>query len=181
MSNHAPLQDPKKIAVFGATGTIGKAVVAALSPKYEVLQVGNRQGEFTADGQLIDQTLVKNPLAGQYGMPLVSGSDLDPEGRLVVAGFDDWGSGDAYRLHFELARFGTADDLAPPHREIPELPQVPNGSFGFTDIELPLLVVTISKSPDAPGAPEAPAPQPVPFFSLARATVRSPRSRRPAA
>jgi len=33
------IQDQKKIVVFGATGTIGKAVVAALSPKYEVLQV----------------------------------------------------------------------------------------------------------------------------------------------
>ncbi len=43
------IQDPKKIVVFGATGTIGKAVVAALSPKYEVLQVGNRQGELKAD------------------------------------------------------------------------------------------------------------------------------------
>jgi hypothetical protein len=26
---------PKTIALFGATGTLGKAVVAALSPKYE--------------------------------------------------------------------------------------------------------------------------------------------------
>jgi NAD(P)-dependent dehydrogenase (short-subunit alcohol dehydrogenase family) len=44
-----PIQNLKKIVVFGATGTIGKAVVAALSPKYEVLQVGNRQGQFKAD------------------------------------------------------------------------------------------------------------------------------------
>jgi NAD(P)-dependent dehydrogenase (short-subunit alcohol dehydrogenase family) len=42
-------KDLKRILLFGATGTIGKAVVAALSPKYEVLQVGNRQGEFKAD------------------------------------------------------------------------------------------------------------------------------------
>jgi hydroxyacylglutathione hydrolase len=27
----------QKVVVFGATGTIGKAVVAALSPKYDVL------------------------------------------------------------------------------------------------------------------------------------------------
>lgn len=46
MSN---MQDRKKIVIFGATGTIGKAVVAALSPKYEVLQVGHRQGAFQAD------------------------------------------------------------------------------------------------------------------------------------
>ena len=39
----------KKVVAFGATGTIGKAVVAALSLKYEVVQVGNRQGEFKAD------------------------------------------------------------------------------------------------------------------------------------
>jgi NAD(P)-dependent dehydrogenase (short-subunit alcohol dehydrogenase family) len=43
------LQNHQKIAVFGATGTIGKAVVAALSPRYAVLQVGNRQGQFQAD------------------------------------------------------------------------------------------------------------------------------------
>ena len=49
MSNHPTLQDQKKIVVFGATGTIGKALVAALSPKYEVLQVGNRQGHYQAD------------------------------------------------------------------------------------------------------------------------------------
>jgi NAD(P)-dependent dehydrogenase (short-subunit alcohol dehydrogenase family) len=42
-------QNRKKIVVFGATGTIGQAVIAALSPKYEVVQVGNRQGEFKAD------------------------------------------------------------------------------------------------------------------------------------
>ncbi len=38
-----------KIVVFGATGTIGKAVVAALSPKYEVIQVRNREGKLIAD------------------------------------------------------------------------------------------------------------------------------------
>ena len=49
MSSNAPVRDYKKIVVFGATGTIGKAVVAGLSPKYEVLKVGNRQGQFKAD------------------------------------------------------------------------------------------------------------------------------------
>jgi len=38
-----------KIVVFGATGTIGTAVVAALSPKYEVIQVRNREGKLIAD------------------------------------------------------------------------------------------------------------------------------------
>jgi len=33
---------PKTIALFGATGTLGKAVAAALSPKYEVLPIQNR-------------------------------------------------------------------------------------------------------------------------------------------
>ena len=49
MSTNIQIQNPKKIVVFGATGTIGKAVVAALSPKYEVLQVGNRQGQLKTD------------------------------------------------------------------------------------------------------------------------------------
>ena len=39
----------EKIVVFGATGTIGKAVVGALLPKYQLLQVGNRGGDFKAD------------------------------------------------------------------------------------------------------------------------------------
>jgi NAD(P)-dependent dehydrogenase (short-subunit alcohol dehydrogenase family) len=56
MSSNARSQ--KKIIVFGATGTIGKAVVAALSPKYEVLQVGNRQGEFKVD--LADADSIRN-------------------------------------------------------------------------------------------------------------------------
>jgi NAD(P)-dependent dehydrogenase (short-subunit alcohol dehydrogenase family) len=50
----------KKIVVFGATGTIGKAVVVALSPKYEVVQVSNRQGEYKAD--LADAGSVRNVL-----------------------------------------------------------------------------------------------------------------------
>jgi NAD(P)-dependent dehydrogenase (short-subunit alcohol dehydrogenase family) len=48
----------KKIVVFGATGTIGNAVVAALLPKYEVVKVGNRQGEYKAD--LADAGSVRN-------------------------------------------------------------------------------------------------------------------------
>jgi NAD(P)-dependent dehydrogenase (short-subunit alcohol dehydrogenase family) len=51
-------QDRKKIVIFGATGTIGKAVVAALSPQYEVLQVGHRQGAFRAD--LADADSIRN-------------------------------------------------------------------------------------------------------------------------
>jgi len=51
-------QNREKIVVFGATGTIGKAVVIALSPKYEVVQVGNRQGEFKAD--LADPESIRN-------------------------------------------------------------------------------------------------------------------------
>jgi hypothetical protein len=43
------VRDYRKIVIFGATGTIGKAVVAELLPKYEVLKVGNRQGQFKAD------------------------------------------------------------------------------------------------------------------------------------
>ena len=51
-------QDRKKIVIFGATGTIGKAVVAALSPKYEVLEAGHRQGAFQVD--LADADSVRN-------------------------------------------------------------------------------------------------------------------------
>jgi NAD(P)-dependent dehydrogenase (short-subunit alcohol dehydrogenase family) len=54
------IMSSKKIVVFGATGTIGKAVVVALSPKYEVVQVSNRQGEYKAD--LADAGSVRNVL-----------------------------------------------------------------------------------------------------------------------
>ena len=49
MTDKIIVQAQRKIVVFGATGTIGKAVVAALSPKFEVFQVGNRQGQYQAD------------------------------------------------------------------------------------------------------------------------------------
>jgi NAD(P)-dependent dehydrogenase (short-subunit alcohol dehydrogenase family) len=58
MTTNNHIRDHKKIVAFGATGTIGKAVVAALSPKYEVLQVGNRQGAFKAD--LADTDSIRN-------------------------------------------------------------------------------------------------------------------------
>jgi nucleoside-diphosphate-sugar epimerase len=58
MSSNVPVQDYRKIVVFGATGTIGKAVVAGLSPKYEILKVGNRQGQFKAD--LADAHSIRN-------------------------------------------------------------------------------------------------------------------------
>ncbi len=38
-----------KIVIVGATGTIGKAVVAALYPRHEILAVGNRGGAFQVD------------------------------------------------------------------------------------------------------------------------------------
>jgi len=38
-----------KIIVIGATGTIGRAVVEALSGRHEVIQVGNRRGAYQVD------------------------------------------------------------------------------------------------------------------------------------
>lgn len=38
-----------RIIVVGATGTIGKAVVAALAKRHEVVQVGHRGGEYQVD------------------------------------------------------------------------------------------------------------------------------------
>jgi NAD(P)-dependent dehydrogenase (short-subunit alcohol dehydrogenase family) len=41
--------DEMRIIVIGATGTIGKAVVGALSGRHEVVQVGHRGGEYQVD------------------------------------------------------------------------------------------------------------------------------------
>jgi NAD(P)-dependent dehydrogenase (short-subunit alcohol dehydrogenase family) len=38
-----------KVAVFGATGTIGKAIVAALLPKHEVVQISYKQAPYKVD------------------------------------------------------------------------------------------------------------------------------------
>lgn len=38
-----------KIIVFGATGTIGKAVVHELSPRHEIIKVGKNSGDFHCD------------------------------------------------------------------------------------------------------------------------------------
>jgi NAD(P)-dependent dehydrogenase (short-subunit alcohol dehydrogenase family) len=40
---------PKKVAVFGATGTIGKAIVAALLAKHEVVQISYKQAPYKVD------------------------------------------------------------------------------------------------------------------------------------
>ena len=49
MPGDSPVRDYKNIVICGAAGTIGQAVVAELLPEYEVLKVGNRQGQFKAD------------------------------------------------------------------------------------------------------------------------------------
>jgi NADP-dependent 3-hydroxy acid dehydrogenase YdfG len=47
----------KKVMVSGATDTIGKAVLAALLPKYQVFQVGNRRSDFK--GELADVNSIR--------------------------------------------------------------------------------------------------------------------------
>ncbi len=44
-----------KIVVIGADGTLGKAVVAELSPRHEIVPVGKTSGQFQADIADIDQ------------------------------------------------------------------------------------------------------------------------------
>ena len=38
-----------KIVVVGATGTVGKAVVAALQDRHEIIKVGSKSGDLQAD------------------------------------------------------------------------------------------------------------------------------------
>lgn len=38
-----------KIVIVGATGTVGKAVVAELAPRHEIIQVGKSRGQYQAD------------------------------------------------------------------------------------------------------------------------------------
>ncbi|HSG38107.1 MAG TPA: NAD-dependent epimerase/dehydratase family protein, partial [Thermoanaerobaculia bacterium] len=38
-----------RVIVIGATGTIGKAVVEALSGRHEVIRVGRRSGDYQVD------------------------------------------------------------------------------------------------------------------------------------
>ena len=35
-----------KIILVGASGTIGRAIIAELSERYEIVKVGNRSGDF---------------------------------------------------------------------------------------------------------------------------------------
>jgi putative NADH-flavin reductase len=38
-----------KIAIVGASGTLGKAIVAELKPRHEIVAVGRNSGDFHAD------------------------------------------------------------------------------------------------------------------------------------
>ena len=91
MSTDTQVQNPKKIVVFGATGTTGKAVVAALSPKYDVLQVGIRQGQFKADLAEADSIAPRDVRVNVVSPPWVKETlkamNLDPSpGKPVVEG-----------------------------------------------------------------------------------------------
>ena len=74
-----------KIIVIGATGTIGKAVAAALEPRHEVVRVGYNSGDFTVDIGEVDS---------------------------INALFQAVGRFDALVSTAGAARFGTLDDLS---------------------------------------------------------------------
>jgi NAD(P)-dependent dehydrogenase (short-subunit alcohol dehydrogenase family) len=88
-SSNAHMQ--KKIIVFGATGTIGKAVVAALSPKYELLQRRHCQycrcGEIRAAGKLSDEDFrfsLANKLMGQVNLARIRMDYLNAKGSITL-------------------------------------------------------------------------------------------------
>ncbi len=73
-----------RVVVIGASGTIGKEIVRALTPEHEIVKVGHKSGDFHVD--------------------LVSKESI---ARL----FEDVGSFDAVICAAGAARFGSLDDL----------------------------------------------------------------------
>ena len=43
-----------KIILVGASGTIGRAIIAELSDRHEIVKVGNRSGDFQVDITSVD-------------------------------------------------------------------------------------------------------------------------------
>lgn len=72
-----------RVVVVGATGTIGSAVVAALSARHEVVAVGNKQGAIRVDLASAESIQQMFQAVGKFD-GLVSAA-----GRAAFAGLDD--------------------------------------------------------------------------------------------
>ena len=72
-----------RVVVVGASGTIGSAVVAALSARHDVVAVGNKQGAIRVDLASADSIQQMFQAVGTFDA-LVSTA-----GRAAFAGLDD--------------------------------------------------------------------------------------------
>lgn len=78
-----------KIIVVGATGVLGKAVVAALKPRHEIVEVGHSKGEITVDITDLDSIRSLFDTIGPYDA-LVSATGAVHFGSVEEITQDQW-------------------------------------------------------------------------------------------
>lgn len=98
-----------KIVIIGATGTIGRAVVEALSSNHDIVKVGNRGGDYQVDISSTDSIQKLYEEVGNFDA-LVSAAGLAKFGALAELTDEDFSLGLNHKLmgQVNLVRLGLA-------------------------------------------------------------------------
>ena len=96
-----------KIVIVGSTGTIGKAIVEALSGSHDIVQVGNRGGDFQVDISSTESIKKLYDILGKFDA-LVSAAGMAKFGALAELKAEDFSLGLNHKLmgQVNLVRLG---------------------------------------------------------------------------
>ena len=96
-----------KIVIIGSTGTIGRAVVDALSSNHDIVRVGNRGGDFQVDISSTESVKILYQRVGSFDA-LVSAAGLAKFGAMAELADEDYSLGLNHKLmgQINLVRLG---------------------------------------------------------------------------
>ncbi len=96
-----------KIVIIGSTGTIGRAVVDALSGNHDIVRVGNRGGDFQVDISSPESIKTLYDTVGNFDA-LISAAGLAKFGALAELTHEDYSLGLNHKLmgQINLVRLG---------------------------------------------------------------------------